>query len=158
MNNTTFYDKAITPMKAEIDRLNAFTDALDRDPAAKQEQIAEYKCAKYRYAGISNISCRLYFSNKFGYKYNENYFQTPDVWEIVKDDPAFFEAVDNAPEDEKRIVAMYLGILAYADHLISEKEALLSTATDWERIELEEYLGGYRFARKCITDAWNEEV
>lgn len=156
MINENFFEKARTAMRAEFNRLDNFTDKLDCDPEKKREQIAEYKCAKYRGAGISNISSTLYFLNRCAYKYEENYYLRPDVWEIVKDDKIFFETVDNAPEDEKRIVALYLGILAYADHLIAEKEVLLPTATDWEKIELEEYLGGHKFARQCIIDAWED--
>lgn len=154
MTNENFYERARETIETEVKKLESFTEELDRDPAKKRDMIAEYKCAKYRHAGMTNISARFYFSNKFGYKYEEQCFQLPDVWELVKDDKSFFEVVDNAPDDEKRTVALYLGILAYADHLIAEKESLLATATDWEKIELEEYLSGHRFARKCITDAW----
>ena len=154
MKNENFYERARETIEAEVKGLENFTEGLDGDPARKREHIAEYKCAKYRYAGVSNISSTFYFLHKFAYKYEENYFMRPDVWEIVKDDPAFFEAIDNAPDDEKRTVALYLGILAYTDHLIAEKESLLATATDWEKVELEEYLAGHRFARKCISDAW----
>lgn len=141
-------------MRVEFDRLDRFTEELDRDPAKKHEMIVEYKCAKCRGAGIGNISTKIYFCNKFGHKYEEDYYQLPDVWELVKNDATFFETVDSIPDDEKRTVALYLGILAYTDHLIAEKEALLSTATDWEKIELTEYIGGYKFARACIIDAW----
>ena len=154
MKNENFYERAREAIETEVKKLESFTEELDRDPATKREMIAEYKCAKYRHAGMTNISARFYFSNKFGYKYEEQYFQLPDVWEIVKNDSAFFETVDNVPEDKKRTVALYLGILAYADHLIAEKESLLATATDWEKIELKEYLAGHRFARKCIVEAW----
>lgn len=156
MKNENFFDRARESMQVEFNRIENFTEELDGDPAKKREMIAEYKCAKYRGAGISNISSTFYFLYKFAYKYEENCFMRPDVWEIVKDDPTFFEAVNSAPDDEKRTVALYRGILAYADHLIAEKEALLLTATDWEKIELEEYLAGHRFTRACITDAWEE--
>jgi len=156
MKNENFFDRARESMRVEFDRLDSFTQDLDRDPTRKREMIAEYKCAKYRGAGISNISSTFYFLHKCAYKYEENYFMRPDVWEIVKDDSAFFEAVDNSTEDEKRTVALYLGILAYADHLIAEKESLLATATDWEKVELEEYLSGHRFARQCIVEAWED--
>ncbi|MBE6708142.1 MAG: hypothetical protein E7578_02720 [Ruminococcaceae bacterium] len=154
MKNENFFDIARDAIEVEVQKLEAFTDELDHDLTRKREMIAEYKCAKYRHAGMTNISARFYFCNKFGYKYEKQYYQLPDVWELVKEDSAFFEAVDNAPEDEKRTVALYLGILAYADHLISEKESLIATATDWEKVELEEYLVGHRFARKCIVEAW----
>lgn len=156
MNNENFYERARETIENEVKRLESFTEELDSDSARKREMITDYKCAKYRYAGVANISSTFYFLHKFAYKYDENYFMRPDVWEIVKDDLAFFEAVDNAPEDEKRTVALHLGILAYVDHLIAEKESLLTTATDWEKIELEEYLAGHRFARKCIIDAWGD--
>lgn len=156
MKNENFFERARESMQIEFNRLDNFTKELDRDPTRKREMIAEYKCAKYRGAGISNISSTFYFLHKFAYKYEENYFLRPDVWEIVKNDFTFFETVDNAPEDEKRTVALYLGILAFADRLIAEKESLLPTATDWEKIELEEYIGGYKFAKACIAEAWED--
>jgi len=154
MANVNFYDIARKAIEVEANKLEIFIDELERDLDKKSDMIEEYKCAKYRHSGIENISVKFFFSNKSGYKFEEQYYQIPDVWRIVKNDKSFIEAVDNVSDDEKRVVALYRGILAYADYLIAKKEALLATATDWEKVELEEYLAGHKFAQKCIIDAW----
>jgi hypothetical protein len=33
-------------------------------------------------------------------------------------------------------------------------EEKLPLATDWERVELEERLGGWRFGKACLDEAW----
>ena len=50
MENTAFYSKVMDALNKEIIRICSFTDHLDKNPLEKKGKIAEYKCAKYRYA------------------------------------------------------------------------------------------------------------
>ena len=64
MVNTKFYKLADEALSRECARIESFTDALDKDSAAKKEQIAEYKCAKYRYATVSLIHSSIHNINR----------------------------------------------------------------------------------------------
>ena len=66
MNTSEFYMTAINMINNETLRLDNFCDALDKDADEKKKQIVEYKRAKYRYAGITNVWCvlRLNYRNR----------------------------------------------------------------------------------------------
>ena len=64
MVNTEFYTLADVALSHECTRIEAFTDALDKNPAEKKAQIAEYKCAKYRYATVSLIHSTIHNINR----------------------------------------------------------------------------------------------
>ena len=54
MGNTRFFEIALEMINTETKKLENFCNVLDKDPIAKKNKIAEYKCAKYRYAGATN--------------------------------------------------------------------------------------------------------
>ena len=43
---------------------------------------------------------------------------------------------------------------AFADGELAELEGKIPYATDWEKVELEERIGGLQFAKKCLDQAW----
>ena len=61
--DSIFYTLAHAAMNREIKRLEDFCENLDKTPELKKEQIAEYKCAKYRYAALSAI-CASFYNNQ----------------------------------------------------------------------------------------------
>ena len=63
--DSAFYTAAYDMLSKECRRLQDFTETLDNDPLRKKEKIAEYKCAKLRYASVSMIHSIIYNNNKF---------------------------------------------------------------------------------------------
>ena len=61
---------------------------------------------------------------------------------------------EGAPDDEKRDYALYYGVIAFANVEIAKLEAKLQNANDWEKVELEERVGGLKFAKECLDEAW----
>ena len=67
IGDSAFYLFANDLLSKECKQLCNFTDALDQDPTRKKQCIAEYKCAKYRYAAVSTVHSILqmnYFHRK----------------------------------------------------------------------------------------------
>ena len=160
MTNSRFFQIAIELIHNEAEKLESFCNSLDKDPIAKKSQIIEYKCAKYRYAGATNVWCMFFHSNRVAEKNAENHYLIPQVNEIFVTIPEYIALYDNASDDEKRDYALYYGVIAFADSEITKLESKLTSATDWEKIELEERIGGLRFAKECLDEAWQrrEEV
>jgi len=160
--STNFYTRAIAALTRESDRLNGFCAELDKEPLRKKEEIALYKCARYRYGAVSNVWVVLYFRNKLKDKILQNPDYIPKGLDAVTLPPEEFlknrtdllEAYAGTPDDEKIDAALYYCALAHTDVLISKKEELMLCASDWEKIELTEYLEGYAFSRACLTEAW----
>ena len=49
----------------------------------------------------------------------------------------------------------------YSDSVLSEREiaelkSKSANATDWEKIELDERIGGLEFAKSCLDEAWKK--
>ncbi|MBQ9120740.1 MAG: hypothetical protein IJY12_00045 [Clostridia bacterium] len=150
--SSAFFETANRAMHEENQRLLAYTDALDKDPAARKAQIAEYKCAKYRYAAISNVHVRFLHSNRLKAKLTGTHYVLAPIEEALllrSELLAEYEAAEDKPN-----AGLYLGFIAFTDQRIAECEDKLTRATDWEAIELTERIGGYRFARECLHDAW----
>ena len=64
IGDSVFFRTADAQLAEECNRICAFTDMLDADPAQKKERIAEYKCAKYRYAAVSLIHSTVINNNR----------------------------------------------------------------------------------------------
>ncbi len=154
MKDSKFYTLAYEPLKTETDRIEAFSTALDSNMTEKQKRIEEYKMARYRYGAVCAIVNALFFSNKLIDKLYETHFVLEPYDALIKNDAEFLKAFNEADEDKKSDVGLYYGILAYADLLIEEKAQKLSFANEQEKVELNCYIDGYRFAKKCIKEAW----
>ncbi len=143
-------------LEQESERLCALTDELDQDPVRKKEHIAEYKCAKYRYATVSLIQNTVYQHNRCRKQQNmENFHYLLLPFDMIfKTQPAYLALYETAPADEKPDYSLYYAMLAFADQEIAGYEAKLQSATDWERVELEERIGGLAFAKVCLDEAW----
>ncbi len=156
METSTFYQIAVELIDAETKKLESFCNTLDKDPVAKKNQIAEYKCAKYRYAGATTVWCMFFHSHRVAEKNTQNHYLIPQVNDIFITVPEFLELYENAPDNEKRDYALYYGVLAFANTEIAKLEEKLANASDWEKVELEERIGGLQFAKVCLDEAWQK--
>ena len=156
VGDSTFYILANESLHKECKRLCDFTDALDKDRAQKKERIAEYKCAKCRYATVSLIHTLLQMNNFHRKQHNIEYthYVLLSFDEIFKRNDEYFALFESAPADEKPDYSLYYALLAMAKNELAKYNENLSKATDWERVELEERIGGLRFAKECLDEAW----
>jgi hypothetical protein len=156
IGNSVFYRIANDLLGKECRRLCDFTDALDKDPAEKKKRIAEYKCAKYRYAAVSTPHALIQMNNFHRQKYRLEYshFLLLHFEELLKERADYLALCDSAPQDEKPDYSLYYAMLALVEKEIGLLEEKLPLATDWERVELEERLDGWRFGKACLDEAW----
>ena len=158
VGDSAFFLLANELLEQESQRLCSFTDALDKDPARKMESMAEYKCAKYRYAAVSFIHNTVCQHNRCRKQQNMesfHYLLLP-FDEIFKTHTQYVAMYETAPANEKPDYSLYYAMRALADQELAGYEAKLSTATDWERVELEERMGGLQFAKVCLDEAWQK--
>lgn len=155
--NSAFYLYAEDAMSREIKKLNDFTDTLDNNTSEKEERIAEYKCAKYRFAAIEAIHVAMLHCNRLKDKLSDTHYLLAPFDNMIKHDAEFLNTYNNAPDERKEDVGLYYGMLAYANSLIAQKQEKLSSANDWEHIELNTYIEGYKFALNCIEEAFRKE-
>ena len=154
MGNTRFFEIALEMINTETKRLENFCNVLDKDPIAKKNKIAEYKCAKYRYAGATNVWCMFFHSHRVAGRNAETHYLIPQLNDIFIGIPEYVALYENAPDCEKQDYALYYGTVAFADSEIAELKAKFENATDWQKIELEERIGGLEFAKECLNEAW----
>ena len=156
VGDSTFYLLSCKSLKKEYERLENFTESLDKNPQQKKEQIAEYKCAKYRYATISLIHSTIYNNRLFGKLHNLEYshFILQPFDELLKEHAEYLALYETAPTNEKPDYSLYHAMLIFIQKELSNLEPKLTTASDWERVELEERIGGLKFAKECLDEAW----
>ena len=156
VGDSIFYLSAVESLRKEYKRLENFTESLDKNPQQKKEQIAEYKCAKYRYATISLIHSTIYNNRLFGKLHNLEYshFILQPFDELLKERAEYLALYETAPTNEKPDYSLYYAMLIFIQKELSNLEPKLTTASDWERVELEERIGGLKFAKECLDEAW----
>ena len=158
IGDSTFYILANALLSNECKRLCDFTDALDKDRAQKKERIAEYKCAKYRYAAVSLIDSTVCNNNRcrklFNIEYSHYLLQPFD--EIFKEYNEYLTLYEVAPANEKSDYSLYYSMVAFTEREIAELNNKIKNANDWETIELEERIGGLEFAKECLNEAWQK--
>ena len=131
IGDSAFFLIANDLLGKECKRLCDFTDSLDKSPLLKKENIAEYKCAKYRYAGITNVWAMLYMNHRVGKRNYQTNHLAPKFNEIFVTFPCYVEIYNQAPNDEKTDFALYYGALAFADFKIAELKSNILSAGDW---------------------------
>ena len=158
VGDSTFYLLANDSLKKECKRLENFTESLDKDPSQKKEQIAKYKCAKYRYASVSLIHSTVYNNNECRTQFNLAYshFLLRPFGEMLQEHAKHFALYKAAPANEKPDYSLYYAMLIFIQKELSDLEEKLTNATDWEKIELEERIGGLQFAKVCLDEAWQK--
>ena len=150
--DSVFYISAIESLGKEEQRLADFTDALDNDPAQKKDRIAEYKCAKYRNASVSRIHNLLYHGNRV-YRKPAIHLEIEDC---INSNDEILTLCNKAADNEKLDCKLYYGISYIAQERIEMCLKELENANDWEKIELEERIGGMQFAKECLDEAWQK--
>ena len=152
MADSVFFTQAHGALSAECIRLDDLCTSLDGDPSAKKERITEYKCAKYRYAGVFRMLHHLYYCNRV-MGMGKIHLPTKDA---LGERPDYQALVNEAAEEDRLDYHMYYGVRAIAEKEAADYESKLEGATDWEKIELNERLGGLYFAIDCLDKAWAE--
>ena len=160
MEYRNFFTLVDNALSAECDRLCQYTDELDKTPSEKKKQIAEYKCAKYRYAAISTIHAAIYNMNRCRglHDMSATHYLLLPYDELFKQHEDYLTLYEAAAEEEKPDYSLYYGMLAFAEEEMEKLNANLSHATDWEKVELEERLGGLQFAKACLDEAWQKRT
>lgn len=156
MVNTKFYTLADEALSAECQRIERFTDELDKSPAEKKAQITEYKCAKYRYATVSAVHAAIHNINRCRGLHDLSAFHhlLLPFDELFKQHADYVAMYDAADEADKPDVSLYCAMLAFIADEISALEGKMPLASDWETVELTERMGGFRYARVCLDEAW----
>ena len=158
MVNTKFYKLADEALSHECARIESFTDALDKDSAAKKEQIAEYKCAKYRYATVSLIHASIHNINRCRGLHDMSAFHylLLPFDELFKQHEDYLALYDAADDTDKPDYSLYYAMLAFIESETAKLEDKLPHASDWETVELTERISGLRFAKACLDEAWDK--
>ena len=158
MVNTKFYKLADEALSHECARIERFTDALDKDSAAKKEQIAEYKCAKYRYATVSLIHASIHNINRCRGLHDMSAFHylLLPFDELFKQHGDYLALYDAAADADKPDYSLYYAMLAFIADETAKLESKLPHASDWETVELTERMGGLKFAKACLDEAWDQ--
>ena len=156
IGDSTFFRIANDLLHNEAKRLCDFTDALDKDPLQKKQKIAEYKCAKYRYAAVSLIHSTVYNNNRCRKLHNIEYshYLLQPFDEIFREYDEYLTLYEAAPTNEKPDHSLYYSMVALAEREFTELNKKIQNATDWEKIELEERIDGLKFAKECLDEAW----
>lgn len=156
IGDSTFFRIANDLLHKECKFLCDFTDALDKDPLQKKQKIAEYKCAKYRYAAVSLIHSIVYQNNRCRKLHNIEYshYLLQPFDEIFREYDEYLTLYEAAPANEKPDYSLYYLMLAFTERELAKFNEKIQNANDWEKIELEERIGGLQFAKESLNEAW----
>jgi len=156
IGDSTFFRISNDLLHKECKHLCDFTDALDKDPLQKKQKIAEYKCSKYRYAAVSLIHSTVYNNNRCRKLHNIEYshYLLRPFDEIFKEYNEYLTLYEAAHTNEKPDYSLYYSMVVFAERELAELNKKLENANDWEKIELEERIGGLKFAKECLDEAW----
>ena len=152
IGDSAFFTLANEMLGKECIRLCDFTESLDKDLAKKKENIAEYKCAKYRYAAVG----RIYNLLKHGHMVYHRSAVLFDIENSIKNNDGLWALCNNAPDEEKIDYKLYYGISSIACEMHTKCLEKLQNANDFERIELEERIGGLLYGKECLDEAWQK--
>ena len=156
IGDSSFFRIANDLLHKECKRLCDFTDALDKDPQQKKQRIAEYKCAKYRFANIALLHSVLLNNNRCRKLRNleNSYYLLQRFDEIFKEYDEYLALYESAPVNEKPDYSLYYLMLAFCERELIKLNEKKQNATDWEKVEIEERIGGLNFAKECLNKAW----
>ena len=147
-----FYAYAHEALYAESQRLTMRIQHFDQNPADKKANMADYKCLRFRCASVDSIYMMLYHGNRV--------YRRPavhlDIENSLAARPDYLSICESAPASELIDYKLYYGISAHIESKLAEHEAKLPHATDWETVELTERMGGLRFAKACLDEAWDK--
>ena len=156
IGDSAFFLIANDLLDQESKRLCDFTDSLDKSPLQKKENIAEYKCAKYRYAAVSLIHSTVYNNNRCRKLHNIEYshYLLQPFDEIFRECTEYLDLYEFATANEKPDFSLYYAMLAFIERELAKLKENTQNANDWEKVEIEERIGGLNFAKECLNEAW----
>ena len=156
IGDSSFFLIANDLLGKECKRLCEFTDSLDKSPLLKKENIAEYKCAKYRYASVSLIHSTVRNNNRCRKLQNIEYshYLLQPFDEIFKECAEYLDLYESATPSEKPDFSLYYAMLEFTERELAKLNVRRQNATDWEKVEIEERIGGLNFAKECLDEAW----
>lgn len=156
IGDSSFFIIANDLLGKECKRLCEFTDSLDKSPLLKKENIAEYKCAKYRYASVSLIHSTVHNNNRCRKLHNIEYshYLLQPFDEIFKECAEYLALYESATPSEKPDFSLYYAMLEFTERELAKLNVRRQNATDWEKVELEERIGGLKFSKDCLNEAW----
>lgn len=156
VGDSAFFVIANELLVNEVERLCGITHSLDKDPPRKKENIAEYKCVKFRYAVVSLVQITLFNTNRLRKMKDleSTHFLPVPYDELLRTKAEYLAGYDSAPTLEKPDYSLYHVMLVFVERELAKYEAQLQNATDWEKIELQERIGGLRFAEECLHEGW----
>ena len=156
VGDSVFYLFANELLNRESKRLCEFTESLDKDPQRKKELIAEYKCAKYRYASVSLIHSIVHNNNRCRKLHNIEYshYLLQPFDEIFKECAEYLALYESATPSEKPDFSLYYAMLEFTERELAKLKEKNQNATDWEKVEIKERIGGLKFAKECLDEAW----
>ncbi len=147
-----FYAYAYEALHAESQRLEAQIRHLDQHPEEKKTNMADYKCLRFRCASVDSVCMMLYHGNRV--------YRRPavhlDIENSLAARPDYLSICESAPAEELIDYKLYYGISAHIESKLTEHEADLAHASDWESVELTERMGGLRYAKVCLDEAWQK--
>ena len=76
--------------------------------------------------------------------------------EMFKEHSEYLALYESASADEKPDYSLYYMALVFTDRELSSLNIKKQNANDWEKVELEERIGGLQFAKECLNDAWQK--
>jgi len=76
--------------------------------------------------------------------------------DLLKAQTEHLALYETSPANEKPDCSLYYAMLAFADRELKKIEEKFPLATDWEKVELEERIGGLNFAKECLDTAWQK--
>ena len=158
IGDSIFFLRANESLSKECTRLCDFTQTFDKTPLEKKANIAEYKCAKYRYAEVSTVHAQLEMNHFHRKQHNLEYsnYVIQFFSDKLKERHDYFSLYVSAPENEKPDYSLYYALLTMAENEIAKHQEKIVNATDWEKVELEERIGGLSFAIECLNEAWEK--
>ena len=156
MAKLDFYQSAMELINAERKKLDDFCDALDNNIFDKKAKITEYKCAKYRYASVSLIHSIVRNNNRCRKLHNIEYshYLLQPFDEIFKECAEYLALYESATPSEKPDFSLYYAMLEFTERELAKLNVRRQNATDWEKVELEERIGGLKFSKDCLNEAW----
>ncbi len=150
--DSAFYAYSHEALYAESQRLEALIQHFDQNPTEKKANMADYKCLRFRRASVDSIHMMLYHGNRV---YQRSAVHV-DIENSLAARPDYLSICGSAPTNEIIEYKLYYGITAFIESKMNEYEDSLLHASDWEKVELTERIGGLRFAQACLDEAWSK--
>ena len=96
---------------------------------------------------VAAVNCFPFLSEK-------RFVKVTDFYPTEEEYDKYLTLYESAPANEKPDYSLYYSMLAFAERELAKLNEKIQNATDWEKVELEERIGGLKFAKECLNEAW----